>query len=363
MGDALSRRRFLAAAAGGIGAVACAGPVSAMRRDRPLAWSPGKQVNPAIDNLRVVHCTDPAMIRADPTRWDVRSQNAPVVAERVRANVEAMACALAEKTSSAEAWAAIFRKPETKAWPEVKVAIKPNGSGGNMARVAVIDTVCSALAGLGVRPANIRMYGCPRWAEYEAGGYRPFLGNGLPTEIVLSHGHDAMGGTVEVETPGPDSETYQCAAALADGSIDILVNIATNKGHMLRTFGGISLTMKNHAGSFVMPLTRHAFGGLDYIIEFNRSDLVLGGTPPRQQLCIVDSLWGMTSGPGGVPNARPVSLSMGTFGPAVDWLVAKKVREPLMGCSHPDFLSDIVTGFGYEPPALAKLDFVRVEPA
>jgi hypothetical protein len=34
MGESLSRRCFLAAAAGGIGAIACAGPVSTLRRDR-----------------------------------------------------------------------------------------------------------------------------------------------------------------------------------------------------------------------------------------------------------------------------------------------------------------------------------------
>jgi hypothetical protein len=353
----------MAATATGLGAVACAGPMSALGKDPGRAWVTGKQINPDIDNLRVVHCADPAMLTGDPQRWDIESQNAPVVAARVRANVEAMACALAQKPSPAEAWATIFRKPEGKAWPDVKVAIKPNASGGNITRVAVIDAVLAGLTGLGVRAANVTLYGCPRFNENEAGVYAPFLGRGLPGGVVLSKGHEAMGGTVEAVVPEPAAGRYNCAAALADGSIDLLVNIATNKGHFAPTFGGMSLTMKNHAGSFEMPLSRHLSGGLDYVIAFNKSEAILGGTPPRQQLCIVDSLWGMTSGPGGVPNKRPGALSMGTFGPAVDWVVSKRVREVVMGCTHPDFLATILTEFGYAPSAFAELDFVRVQTA
>ncbi len=362
MGESLSRRRFLGVTAVGLGGVACAGPVSVLGgAERP--WSTRKPIHPAIDNLRVVSCTDPAMITGDPKKWDIVSQNAPVVAERVRANVDAMACALAQKASPAEAWATIFRKPEGKAWPDVKVAVKPNGGGGNSTRVAVIDAVCSALVGLGVRPENVVLYGCPRWADQEAGRYAPFVGHGLPAGIVLSRGHDAMGGTVDAPTPEPDAGMYPCAAALAQGSIDLLVNLATNKGHFAPTFAGVSLTMKNHAGTFEMLLRKHLAGGLDYIIAFNKSEAILGGSPPRQQLCLVDSLWAMTSGPGGVPNKRPVTLSMGTFGPAVDWVVAKRIREPVMGCTHPDSLATILTEFGYRPPDFADLDFVTVKPA
>jgi hypothetical protein len=121
--------------------------------------------------------------------------------------------------------------------------------------------------------------------------------------------------------------------------------------------------MKNHAGTFEMPVTKHFNGGLKYIIAFNKSRAILGGSPVRQQLCIVDSLWAMKKGPPGVPTKRPCALSMGTFGPAVDWTVAKRLREPLFGFKHPDFLSMILTEFGYRPAEFENLDFVQVTPA
>jgi hypothetical protein len=364
MSHSFSRRFFLTASAAGIGGLALAKFFPALGEENNCAWVDGMQINPAIDNLRVVNCTDPAMITADPLKWDIISQNAFVVAERVRANIDAMACALAQKTSPTEAWAVIFRKPDTKQWSEVKVAIKPNASGiNNNTRVAVIGTVCSALTGLGVMPENIAMYGCSRNGD-TATGYRPYVGKELPNGIVLSDKHESMGGTVKTRIPKPQAGEFPCAAALANGTIDILVNIGTNKGHIFDSVGGLSLTMKNHCGSFEIPVAKHfTQDGLKFIIAINKSNAVLGGAPVRQQLCIVDSLWGMKKGPTGVPTMRLNSLSMGTFGPAVDWVVMKKIREPLMGCKHPTFISTIMTEFGYQPSQFEKLDFVNVQPA
>ncbi len=358
-----SRRTFLSASAAAIAGMASAGAFNIFGGEKSGAWIDGMRINPAIDNFRVVNCFDPTMIREDPKNWDALSQNAPVVAERVRANINAMACVLAQKSSPAEAWALIFRKPEAKQWSEVKVAIKPNGDSKNISRVAVIDAICSALLGLGVRAENIVLYGYAKVSVDQTVKYRPFVGKGLPAGIVLSRGHDALGGIAQAAIPKPHAGVFDCAADLANGSVDILVNIAVNKGHMLHTFGGISLTMKNHAGTFEMPLRFHAAGGLDYIIAFNKSEAILGGTPPRQQLCIVDSLFANTSGPDGIPNKRPGALSMGTFGPAVDWTVAKRIREPLMGCRHPRFLGKILTEFGFQPSQFGDLDFVKVQPA
>jgi hypothetical protein len=155
-----SRRNFLSTAVAGIGGILSGGFSSVFAGENKGAWSDGKRINPAIDNLRVVHCVDPAMIKADPKNWDMVSQNAPVVSERVHANINAMACALAQKASPTEAWETIFQKPKAKSWHEVKVAIKPNASGiNNNTRVAVIGAVCTALTGLGVKPENIAMYG------------------------------------------------------------------------------------------------------------------------------------------------------------------------------------------------------------
>jgi hypothetical protein len=358
-----SRRDFLTTTAIGVGGLAYAGSYISFNKEYKGAWINGMQINPDIDNFRVVNCTDPAMIKADPTKWDFVSQNAPVVAERVRANINAMACTLAQKATPDEAWKAIFRKPVEKSWSEVKVAIKPNASGGNVTRVAVIDTLCTALIGLGVRPENIAMYGCHKRGFDKTTYYKQFLGNGLPKGIIMSDGHESVGGTVKAPIPKPQAGEYECAAALANGSIDILVNLSTNKGHTFDSLGGISLAMKNHAGTFEMPIRKHfSRNGIKYIIAFNKSDAILGGTPTRQQLCIVDSLWGMTSGPEGIPNKRPCSLSMGTFAPTVDWVVTKKIREPIMGCTHPEFLSMILTEFGYQPSSFENLNFINVKP-
>jgi hypothetical protein len=366
MSRLLSRRNFLTTTTAGIGGLALARFFPVFGEENNCAWVHGMQINPAIDNLRVVNCTDPAMITANPAKWDIISQNAPVVAEKVRANINAMACALAQKATPAEAWAVIFRKPAMKQWSEVKVAIKPNASGiNNNTRVAVIGTVCSALTGLGVRPENIAMYGCNRKGHMDtATEYRPYIGTELPNGIVLSDKHESMGGTVKTWIPKPQAGEFECAAALANGTIDILVNIGTNKGHMFDAVGGVSLTMKNHCGSFLFPVAKHfTRDGIKFIIAINKSNAILGGTPVRQQLCIVDSLWGMKKGPSGVPTIRLNSLSMGTFGPAVDWVVMKKIREPLMGCKHPAFISTIMTEFGYQPSQFENLDFIKVQPA
>jgi hypothetical protein len=355
-----SRRDFLSTTAAGIAGMASAGLFPVYGEECKGAWINGMQINPTIDNFRVVNCIDPTMIKEDPKKWDALSQNAPVVAERVGLNIAAMACALAQKASPAEAWATIFQKPEAKQWAEVKVAIKPNASFKNNARVAVIDAVCSALIGLGVRPENITVYDL---GENGSAKYLPFLGKGLPADIIISHkGHDPLGGTTKTSIPKPHPGQFKCTTALVNGSIDILINIATNKGHMIDSLGGISLAMKNHAGSFEIPLRFHVSGGLEYIIAFNKSDAILGGRPPRQQLCIVDSLWAITGGPNGAPNKHPCSLSMGTFAPAVDWVVTKRIREQVMGCTHPTYLTKILTEFGYQPSTFENLDFIKVQP-
>jgi hypothetical protein len=107
-----SRRKFIAATAAGVGGLALGRFFPALGQENKGAWVNGMQINPAIDNLRVVNCTDPGMIRSDPTNWEIVSQNAPVVADKVYANMDAMACALAQKPTPAEAWTQnIFQAP------------------------------------------------------------------------------------------------------------------------------------------------------------------------------------------------------------------------------------------------------------
>ncbi|HEX2959901.1 MAG TPA: hypothetical protein VHO70_23900 [Chitinispirillaceae bacterium] len=174
--------------------------------------------------------------------------------------------------------------------------------------------------------------------------YSPYIGKGLPDDVIVSEGNKALGGMAKVTLPWNNPKKYKCTKAMVDGSVDILVNIANNKG-CDKEFGLTTLTLKNHAGTFE-PMPLHLGGGIDYLLAFSRSKEIMGTITARQQLCIVDSLWAMRKGPFGVPEERLDRIVMGTFSPAVDYLTARKIREPLLGVSHTNidrFLAD----FGY----------------
>lgn len=329
---------------------------------KETGWRAGMRINPGIDNLRVVCCHDPAMVTKsceqmpDFAKMDV--QNGAVDVVRVQKNLDAMAMALARKSSPADAWAAILRKPQDKPWEKVRAAIKVNCICDNHPRLAVVDKVCRELGALGVPMENIVIYdGCHDANKH----YPPYVGKGLPENVKVSQKSSLLGGTTGAETPSPDKGTYDCTADIATGAVDILVNCAVNKGHNQK-FGGATLTMKNHFGTFTPQ--PHGHGTLDYILAINKSDAIVGGEPARQQLCILDSLWASTHGPRGIPNKDTHRLVMGVFAPAVDYLAIKKIREPVMGAEHNDkALQRFATEFGYQPADFEKLELVDVKPA
>jgi hypothetical protein len=157
------RRDFLkTAAAGAAGAVA----LSTLRFDRAFAqttggWVSGMQVNPNIDNKRVVCCYDTKMLTSTPATT-FAAQNAAVDSAKVASNLDQMAMQLAQKTTATEAWATIFRTGANKTWATTKVAIKTNailGTNGNHPRVAVIKKICDVFVDqLGVPATNIVLY-------------------------------------------------------------------------------------------------------------------------------------------------------------------------------------------------------------
>ena len=138
------RRDFLkTAAAGAAGAVG----LSALKFDKIFAqstggWVSGMQVNPAIDNMRVICCHDTNMLTSTPTNTTFTSQNAAVNATLVASNMDQMAMQLAQKATATDAWSTIFRS--SKPWASTKVAIKTNAiiATGNHPRVAVIKKIC-----------------------------------------------------------------------------------------------------------------------------------------------------------------------------------------------------------------------------
>jgi hypothetical protein len=354
--DHCNRRDFIRRTILGIGGMITVGR-GIFGKDEPIkhVFVPRMAVNPDIDNLRVVCGVNKAMAKGDPGSWEMAAQNEPVDGDQVAITLDAMAKSLSKKTDAAEAWKTIFRKPESKKWPSVVAAIKVNCIGKNHPRVAVVNKICVELGKLGVECKNIHIYdGC-----HNAGPlYSSYIGKGLPAGVVVSDKDKAMGGTVKHPIPDKKNKSFQCTKIIADGTVDILVNVAVNKSHDNK-FGETTLTLKNHAGTFE-PKHIHMGGGFDYILAFNKSDALWGGSPVRQQLCIVDSIWGSKKGgPFVAPDIRLDRLVMGTFSGAVDYLTAKKLREPLMGVTHGP-IDRFITEFGYAENEMTGWEEVTV---
>ena len=334
--------------------------------DAFAAWpsSGTMAINPDISNMRVVGLVDPAMVPTTPSTMTLAAQNTAVDTARVQANLDAMAMALAGKCTPDEAWKTIFRS--SRPWATTVVAIKLNSAEPkNSPRVAVVDKLCRVLSGFGVPSANIFLYD-GHGGTYSYSSYCSKTDASKIPAVVDSSG---MGGQIEV--PLPDGTTAQCAKQIADGTVDILINIPTNKGHT--AFGGATLSLKNHFGTFAPnhfcppsdagnfcsnPDTTKFY---NYVFTISKSDAIIGGTPARQQLCVVDSLFANKANNTGTPEVMPCYLIMGTFGPAVDYLTIKQVREKVMNATHTKSLVDqYMTQFGY---TAADPVWVQVPPA
>ena len=349
----ISRRDFLAAA-GACGAVTLAAPFGSRADETSAPFDGRKKVNPAIDNLAVVCGINPAMITGDPTGWDMGAQNTVIDRKQVEKTLDAMAISLTKAATAEAAWRTVFQKPAQKEWAAAKAAIKVNCIGENHPRLAVVNKICTELLHLGLKAENIVIYdGIHDAASF----YTTYIGKSLPGGVLVSEKFNLLGGTTKTTIPEPKKGKATCAKALAENSIDLLVDIAVNKGHS-QGFGGTTLTMKNHAGTFD-PKPLHIGGGMDYLIAFNKSEAIRGTTVARQQICIIDSLWGARKGPRGVPDKRLDRLVMGTLSPVVDYQTAKKIREPLLGTTHEN-IDRFITEFGYRPDELPPVSEVTI---
>jgi len=304
-------------------------------RTAPAAWARKTIVHPTVDNLRVVGLTDARMTKARETGIPWARQNALVNTEAVWEGIDRLACVLAQARTAAEAWRQIFIKPPRKSWGEAVVAIKTNNIHQQHTRSAVMAKIVHTLTHtLGVRPANLHIYDACH--GYEMGKYTPFAGLAEGCRI-----EDRWGGsTTPTAVPAPwrgSGGKARCLRHLVDGSVDILINIALCKGHNSR-FGGFTMTMKNHFGTF-SPRPGHEDGSQDYLIAINQTPEILGPMDkrtgkvlyPRQQLCLIDALWASRGGPGGNPSHQPNFLAMGVLAPVVDYQVATKLRGERMG--------------------------------
>ena len=315
---------------------------------RATGFTAGMQINPDIDNLRVVACRDPLMENSSPLKWDTVTQNSVVNAAKVSDVMDAMARALAQKTDTQAAWATILKKPDAKTWQNVQAAIKVNCSGldlttGLHPRAAVIDKVCRVLNGFGVPFSSIVIYDT---TDDAVANFSRFKGTLLPADVVVSKG----GSTFPVTVMG---EALKCTTLIQN--VDVLVNIGVNKPH-IATWVGLTMNCKNHVGTVnrALPTGKNCPQNLTQLFEINKHEAIIGtpstGVPCRQQLCIIDSLWSSPVGDwSAIPTTALYYLVMGTFGPAVDYLTTRKIRIELMKCTtHPDAdLNRFITDFGY----------------
>ena len=352
-----TRRTFLKEVAV-LGAAAGGFPFIFVPKAR-AAWTPGTQVHPHVDNLRVVTLTDPAMTRAEATGIPWARQEELVDPRAVSESMDRLACALAQTRSPHEAWKAIFLKPPGKSWSDTVFAIKTNHISQQHTRSAVISKCCRvATEILGVKPTNVHIYDACHGSSMERD--TPF--RGLPQGVRIENTWGGSNTSTMIPKPWKDgSEKSECIEPLVKGVVDILVNISMCKGHS-PTFGSFTLTMKNHFGTFE-PGPGHRQGALDYLLAINRTEEILGSVDPksgrvlfpRQQLCIVDGLWSGKGGPSGHPSHQTNFLAMGVFSPAVDYQVATKFRAERMGWElNRKAVLRMLTDFGYSESDLPE---------
>ena len=310
--------------------------------------------HPNVDNLRVVSLADASMtvdqIPASP--W--ADQEKVVAKERVWENIDKLACGLVETGDPGEAWRAIFLKPPKKSWSDTIVAIKTNHIAQQHTRSAVMSKMCHTLTDiLGIKASNIHIYDACHGESLSRD--TPFAGLPEGCRIENTWG----GSTIPTPIPTPwknGTEKAKCVKHLVNGSVDILINVSVCKGHSSQ-FGGFTMSMKNHFGTFSPREAHSGESKADYLYAINRTPEILGEMDnktgrvlfPRQQLCLVDALWASKQGPTGNPSAQPNFLAMGVLSPIVDYLVATKFRGAKMGW-RPETASTMrmLTEFGYQ---------------
>jgi hypothetical protein len=329
----MSRRGFLKVTA--VGALALTSVPTIIIPRRTEAYQAGGAVHPNVDPLRVVGVRDPSMSKqANPrTTWEQEEQL--VNWQPVHDNIDRLAMGLAEEKSAADAWKKIFVKPANKGWGDVVVAIKTNQIAEQRPRSAVMSKVCHVLTDvLGVKGANVHIYD----ACHGSGMAKSNPFKGLPEGVHIADQWGGYNSSVQVPAPYLKGQRQaRCLDHLAKDEVDILVNIALCKGHGSE-FGGFTLSMKNHYGTFDPGPSHRGGGNADYLIGINKSAQILGRMDaatgnvlfPRQQLVVVDALWASNPGPGDLPDSQPNTILMGTFGPVVDYLGAMRFRKDLM---------------------------------
>lgn len=354
-----SRRKFIRKTCAGAAGI---GLIGLSKSQRPaLAYYPQDAINPNVDNLRVVFVHDDAMTNGTDPLNTWAEQNAATNPAVVETNIDKMACALAEKADVTQAWQAILQKPPGKQWSEVVVALKSNHIARDMqaTRDAVMRKMCTVLIDhIGVTPSNIHIY------DGIHGGYMTYTPFNVPAGVVIEQRWGGLGPTIPI--PEPEPGTTRAVTSVANGTVDILVNMSLCKGHN-SNFGNFTQCLKNNYGTCQPSCTISSVNPTDYLFAINKSETIVGAMDPgtgriifpRQQICLMDALWASHGGPTVVPSCRPNRLFMGTFAPAVDYQVATRFRRDTMGWSLVQSVVDrFLTEFGYPADALTGVEMV-----
>ena len=347
----VSRRDFIKGTVLGAAALGL-GPTILVPR-RLEAYAPGEPVHPNISPLRVVGVHDPKMTADLVERATWKQQEQLLRAEVVAENLDRMASVLTQESDPARAWRTIFVKPPRKSWAEAVVAIKVNLISKQRTRSAVLYHIIRTLTDVvGLKGGNIFVYDATHggaMGKWDVAGSLP----GGAQAVSRWGGSTAP---VRVGKPWKDgSQQAKCLGPLAKGEVDILVDIALCKGHS-QTFGGFTMSMKNHLGTFEPRPAHEAGGGADYLLALNQTPEILGRMDPRtgkvlfprQQLVLIDSLWASEPGPGGDSTAQPNRLFMGTLPAVLDYQVATRFRRDVMGWKVNDrVVGRFLSEFGY----------------
>ena len=347
----ISRRDFVKGAI--IAGAACTAVPTILIRKSPAEWAKKSEVHPNVNNLRVVGITDPRMTRIKEIETSWKRQQELVVSGPVWENLDRLACALLDTKDPKDAWKGIFVKPPGKSWSDTIVAIKTNNIAKQHSRSAVMAKICHTLVDVvGIKASHIYIFD----GVHGSSMHRETPFGGLPTGVKIVDQWGGISAPVAVPSPWDEpSGKSEIVKALADGTVDILVNIAMCKGHW-STYGGFTMAMKNHFGTF-SPGPGHRDSAQEYLLAINKTPEILGPMDkksgkvlyPRQQLCLLDAIWASKGGPSGLPSHQPNFLAMGVFAPIFDYILATRFRGEKMGW-RPNLQATkrFLTEFGYD---------------
>jgi hypothetical protein len=372
-----NRRNFLKASALSAAGFAIIGPMGRKARaagtqiNTTLVNLSTTPINQEVDNLRVAFITDSSMFysTANPMPypgWDIlnnpSNKTNGLNYAVVQSNLDKLACALTGKTNPSDAWPLLLKIPASKTWPTAKAAIKLNASFGDNPNIPIVAKICRVLVGFGMPAGNITLYDANGNGNIGMYNNTSYIGSDsklIPTGVVFGPGGGHYPNTI-VFPASAGGESIGVTDTV-DG-VDILVNIAVNKGHdQFDEYSGVTMCQKNHKGTIIFSCNDGNKGlGIQHLVNVNSCDYIAGkipsAYPAKQQLCIVDSLWfGINNTYTGLCNdgKNGNSIVMGTFPGAVDYVATMKIRIAKYAATtwNQPIVDKFVTGYGYADAA------------